>query len=314
MKFLTFSFLFLFSLSLFAQKTSDSTLSPSPDSFTPIENSLFWEISGNGLKKPSYLFGTIHLIPKDSFFIPEVMKERMPEADRLLLEIEMDMGSMLTAALGAFKPSEKSLKEVLSPDDYAYLKGFIEDSLPARGGVYGMGSISMKSIERQKPIFTMQQISSMYCTEMSMDTEESVMYEMHLAEEFKNTERPVGGLETAADQLNAFDAIPLEEQAQQLVDAVRKPGEMCGGFGELVSIYRSQNLQRLMEATTADPTMGNHLDVLLYNRNRNWIPVIEGYLKSEVVLIAVGAGHLAGEFGVVNLLREQGFVVKPLRD
>jgi len=81
-----------------------------------------------------------------------------------------------------------------------------------------------------------------------------------------------------------------------------------------VSIYRSQDLEKLMEATTADPAMGNHLDVLLYNRNRNWIPVIEDYLKSEVIFIAVGAGHLPGEYGVVNLLREQGYVLKPLRD
>lgn len=315
MKLLSFLVLFQLSLSLFSQEISANSDSLSQDTFLPIENSLFWEISGNGLKKPSYLFGTIHLIPKDSFFIPFIMKERMPEADRLLLEIEMDMGSMLTAALGAFQPNEKSLKEVLSPEDYAYLKSFVEDSLPSTGGgLFGLGGISMDGINRQKPIFTMQQISSMYCGDMSMDTDESVMYEMYLSEEFKNTERPVGGLETAADQLNAFDAIPLEEQAQQLMEAIRKPDEMCGGFGELVSIYRTQNLQKLMEATSSDPTMANHLDVLLFNRNKNWIPVIEKYLETEVVLIAVGAGHLAGRYGVVNLLREAGYRVKPLRD
>lgn len=315
MKFFTFLFCLLFTAFLFAQESPDSTLTDSSSTFTPIENSLFWEISGNGLKKPSYLFGTIHLIPEDSFFIQEVMRERMPEADRLLLEIEMDMGSMLTAAFGALTPSEKSLKEVLSSEDYAYLKSFIEDSLPSGGGgLFGLGGISMQSVERQKPIFTMQQISSLYCQDMSMESGESVVYEMYLSEEFKETERPVGGLETAADQLAAFDAIPMEEQAQQLIDAIRNPDEMCGGFGDLVSIYRSQDLEKLMEATTADPAMGNHLDVLLYNRNRNWIPVIEDYLKSEVIFIAVGAGHLPGEYGVVNLLREQGYVLKPLRD
>ncbi len=303
-------FLFLFIPGFFfAQEPQDSSRHTN---FPPTENALFWEISGKGLKKPSYLFGTIHLIPEDSFFIPDIVTERMPEADRLLLEIEMNMGSMMSAAMEAFIPSKKSLKELLSPEDYDLLRSFVEDSLPKSSGFLGLGGVSMESISRQKPIFAVQQISALYCQDKSEDEGESVIYEMYFADKFKETERPVSGLELASDQLAAFDAIPLEEQARQLVESIRHPETLCAGTGELVSIYRSQNLEKLMEATTADPLMGNHLDVLLYQRNRNWIPVIEEYLKEEVVFIAVGAGHLAGEFGLVNLLRRQGYVVRAL--
>jgi uncharacterized protein YbaP (TraB family) len=296
--------------SLLAQKPQ----SPNGEAYHPIENSLLWEITGKGLKRPSYLFGTIHLIPKDSFFISEVMRERMPEADRLVLEVELNMGTMLSSALEAFTPPAQSLSELLSEEDYAYLKSFVEDSLEGSGGFMGLGGVSMASIENQKPIFAIQQIASLYCSDMQVNNGESVMYEMYLADEFKMTERPVSGLETAGEQLAAFDKIPLEEQATQLMETIRNPGQMCGEFDRMVKVYRQQDLSTLMRLTSEDPGIGNHLDVLLDQRNKNWIPKIEEMLKGEVLFIAVGAGHLAGKNGVVNLLREQGYTLKPLRD
>ncbi len=310
---LAFTFLLLFGTKTQAQvhdslmvnvTVFDSSVVPE------IENSLFWEISGNGLKRPSYLFGTIHLIPQDSFFIPKIMEERMPEADRLVLEVSLDMGTMLSAALGAFKRPEKSLKEILSEEDYAYLKSFIEDSLPSSGGF----PMTMGLVEMQRPIFTAQQIASAYCDNGLDESGDQVMYEMYLAEEFKRTERPVSGLETAQDQLGALDRIPLEEQARQLMETIRNPGEMCGGMDELIAVYRRQDLSTLMELTGEDPGIGDHLDALLDNRNKKWIPEIEEMLKDEVIFVAVGAGHLAGRNGVVNLLKERGYTLTPLRD
>jgi uncharacterized protein YbaP (TraB family) len=169
----------------------------------------------------------------------------------------------------------------------------------------------MMMVDMMKPIFTSEQIASVFCS--NDESTEQVSYEMWLSEKFKEDERPITGLETAREQLSFLDKIPLEEQAKQLMETVKNPYEMCGQYGELIALYRNQDLNALMTMTSADPGMGDHMDVLLDQRNKNWIPKIEKMLEKETVFIAVGAGHLAGKNGVVNLLKAAGYTVKPLK-
>ena len=298
--------LFLFtSISSLSAQEVDSLQATDPE-VPAVENALLWEITGNGLRRPSYLFGTIHLIPKDSFFVTDVMQERMVEASRLVLEVELDGQAIFGSFFGMMLPPDQPLEKLLSAEDYEYLQSFMEDSMPDHGV-----ALPMMMVEKIKPIFSAQQIASSFCDGQA---EEQMSYELYLTEYFTEADLPVTGLETASEQMEALDNIPLEEQAAQLMETVRNPREMCGQYGEMVTIYRRQDLQSLMALTESDPTMGNHLDNLLDRRNKNWIPKINEMIKEDVLFIAVGAGHLAGENGVINLMRGQGYTLKPLKD
>lgn len=221
------------------------------------------------------------------------------------MEIEIDGEAIFEAFFGMMMPPDKSLDKLLNEEDYTYLMNFMKDSMPDSGSPMPM------MVEKIKPIFTAQQIASVFCSGTS---EEQLSYELYLTDYFKEADLPVSGLETAMEQMKALDNISLEEQAAQLMEVVRNPRESCGQYAEMVSIYRQQDLQALMDLTENDPGIGQHLESLLDRRNQNWIPKIREMLTEDVLFIAVGAGHLAGENGVVNLMRRQGFVMKPLRD
>ncbi|MEM6263717.1 MAG: TraB/GumN family protein [Bacteroidota bacterium] len=268
-------------------------------------NSLLWEISGNGLKRPSYLFGTIHLIPKEDFFFTDAMRERMGEADRLVLEVELDQSAIFGSMGSMMMTPPNSLKKLLTEEEYEEVKAFVQDSLPT--------PMPMMMFEMMKPIFSAQQITSLMCgVDLEPGNKGSSSYEFFLSDKFKDSDRPISGLETVQEQLSYLDKVPLKDQAAQLVEAVRDPRKNCGMFEDMVAVYTSQDLDALYQMTATDPGIGSYLDYLLNERNKNWIPRIQEMIKDEALFIAVGAGHLPGEEGVINLLRKAGYTLKPV--
>ncbi|MDX2247615.1 MAG: TraB/GumN family protein [Bacteroidia bacterium] len=266
----------------------------------PEEMGLFWEINRADLATPSYLYGTIHIIPKDSFFILPVVAEKLPLAQRLVLEIplDMNMGTILSSTMQMFIPDGKTLKSLMTPEDYDFLTIFMRDSL----------SSPLPFYQRIKPIFISQHISSNYCYPTDMES-----YELYFSALFKEQNKPVSGLETVSEQMTYLNDMTMEEQVSSLVAAIRNPREGCDLFGKMIATYRKQDLNELMKMMGASEEVGEHLDQLLDARNKKWISQIETLVKAESVFIAVGAGHLGGNNGVVNLLRNQGYQLTPLR-
>jgi uncharacterized protein YbaP (TraB family) len=83
---------------------------------------------------------------------------------------------------------------------------------------------------------------------------------------------------------------------------------------DLADVYRKQDLQKIDELTrSGDATVSNYLELLLYGRNRKWVHSLNTLLPEKSLLIAVGAGHLPGEHGVINLLKEKGYTLSPVK-
>ena len=119
--------------------------------------------------------------------------------------------------------------------------------------------------------------------------------------------------ETIEYQLSVFDSIPYKSQAEMLVETIKMGSEGSSSFQELVDMYKTQDIEA-MYMTMQDDQMGggDFEDVLLTNRNRNWIPIIDQMVREKPSFIAVGAGHLGGPHGVVRLLQEAGFTMTPI--
>ena len=264
-------------------------------------NSLLWRIQPPQADLPaSFLYGTIHIIPRDSFFLPSGLETAMETAEHLVMELplDMDMGSLMQSARSMLMPPGQRLQDLLSAEDYAYLQAYMRDSVATPIPFYQM----------LKPIFTLQQLSTGVCDPGG--AWES--YELFFSKRFGEMGKPVSGLETIAEQLAVLDSIPLADQAQSLMETVRAPRAGCEALQALIRHYRSQDLSALMRLTESDESFGSQREVLLDSRNRRWIARIEAILaEGKPVLIAVGAGHLAGPEGVIHLLRQAGYTVVP---
>ena len=274
-----------------------------------LENSLLWKITGNGLEKPSYLYGTIHIIDKDDFFLTDGTKRAIKEADQVSFEINLEEATGIGAQIGmmmqAFMKGGTTLEDLLSKEDYKMVDAhFTKMGLP------------LWILERIKPMF-LSVIASMDMSQLGGG--ETVSYEMEIAQRAKRRDLPMDGLETVEYQMSMFDSIPYDAQAKMLVDAIKMTqdtsAEVVNELDMMTEMYTSQNIMGMVQSIGDDAEgLGQFEDMLLRNRNRNWIPVMGKQMQGKTVLFAVGAGHLAGRNGVINLLREAGYEVVAVMD
>ena len=267
------------------------------------EKTLLWQISGNGLQKPSYLFGTIHMICAEDAVLSDSLKDIIKNSEQIYFEVDMDN---LMEMLGVMKKmkmrGDTTLADLLSSDDYKKVKDYFEDRPTL---------LPFADLQTYKPL-----LAASLLMEPGSHCSSSEAMEEVIMKEAKAHEKKIKGLESMAYQLSIFDTIPYKLQAEQLVkyvDAAKNHQDDSQDFDKLMQAYKEQDLDKLEEFTKAtDVGISSFTDVLLYNRNRNWVEKLKDLLPEHSMLIAVGAGHLPGDRGVINLLRKAGYTVKPV--
>jgi uncharacterized protein YbaP (TraB family) len=271
----------------------------------PQEKSLIWEIKGKGLNQTSYLYGTIHMIGKKDFFLSEGTKKSFDRARQVAFEIDMEEMSNIMALIPllmqSFMKNDTTLSDLLSKEEYAQVEAhFKKVGLP------------MMFLNRIKPMF----LSAMDPQSMGggMDKGDIVSYEMEFMEMAQAQKKPIEGLETAAFQMSMFDSIPYRVQAKMLLESIEsKEQEGDSQFDQLVELYKQQDIQAMQSMMDEDQTTNTYQNLLLGNRNRKWIPIMEKMMQNQATFFAVGAGHLGGAQGVIALLRAAGYSVEPIR-
>lgn len=279
-------------------------ISASPQT-TASTNTLLWRISGKNLTRPSYLFGTIHLVCANDLDLSQALKTAIKESDKVYLELDMDNLFEMMQALQKMKMrNDTTLSDLLSEADYKKVKAFFS----SRSSI-----LPFSILETYKPMLTASMIM-----QTSTDCENAISMEQIIMEEAKQESKEIKGMETMAYQLSIFDSIPYEVQAKQLVAFIsdNETEEKAGKeYDEMASAYRSQDLAKLEELVNKEEMgVGNFADLLLYNRNKNWVASMDKIFASNTAVIAVGAGHLPGEKGVINLLKKAGYKVEPMEN
>jgi uncharacterized protein len=292
----------------FGCKTSQKPYTYSAEQLVPTQKSLLWKIEGNGLKKPSFLFGTIHIIAKSELNLRPAVDQALKQSKYIVFEIDIkemtNIKSQFALLSKAFMPEGTTLRTLLSPEDYAYVRTHMDDtSLPAN------------MIEKMKPLFLSTLMGQSKDEGGSKEPTSSV--EMVLWKKAKKLNLPSAGLETTELQLSLFDKIPYKKQAEMLVESLRasKSGaETIGGsMDQLSAIYNAEDIQAMQELMD-DESMGmkGFENILLFDRNANWIQPMRDIMENQPAFFAVGAGHLGGTKGVIALLRKAGYKVEAL--
>ena len=261
-----------------------------------LENSTLWKIEGNELEKPSYLFGTIHITCNAT--LEDDVKKALDETTQIVMELDMDDPSMQMKMMKSiyFKDG-KTLKDFVSEEDYKSI-----DSL----FINNMG-MPVKMLEKVKPFF----LSSMFFPKMLDCPMQS--FEVELTKIAKEQEEEIYGLETLEEQIQVFDDIPLEDQYADLVRMAKDNLEYDKEtFSKMLKLYEEENITAILDMMDDDTnkTVSEHQDVLLKQRNENWISKISEYAKDQPTFFGVGAGHLPGKNGVIQLLRNAGYTVE----
>lgn len=307
----TFRFLFLTFVGIILMAFSGRAQELSAPDVAPVANlqdstkSLLWEVSGKDLTSPSWVYGTIHMIGADDYFLTKSTEEVFQKADLVTFEINMENMFSITTLLSmmgnAMMDNGTTLRDLLTDEEYQIVKKYFDEA--------GM------------PLFLFEKVKPLFLSSMTAGTGEGSIadggmksYEMEFMDMAKQQEKEMEGLETIEFQMGIFDSIPYKDQAQMLLQSIQSEGGEDDEFDKMVELYKSQDIQAMQAYFEGDEEMSNYEDVLLVKRNENWIPIMEEMMKKQTTFFAVGAGHLGGEKGVLNLLHQAGYQLKPIID
>lgn len=272
----------------------------------PVSKSLLWKISGNDLTEPSYLFGTYHLLGDG--FLTEVPEIETPfkNAKGVVVEMVIDSSKLLNISMMAVM-RDKKISTLLSPEDFK----LVSDTLEKISG------FSLKMMDMFKPSqvsAALVLLQSQKLNEKTLSKYPGIPLDVHFASAAKKNAIMLTPLETMEAQMKLLlDQFPVEEQARQLVDYVKNSNTFSKTHVDMLNLYLQKDLDalsKLMESIPED-LMGNS-DYLLKDRNEKWMKTLPPLMRSGSQFIAVGAGHLPGEDGMLSLLQKAGYQVTPV--
>ncbi len=274
-------------LILFAQKDS-------------VENALLWKITGTDVKKASYIFGTIHVVPQSDFFFNEKMKGIFTSTKELIMETDMDISPEIQLQMmqNMMLPEGKSLSDYMEKKDYDKYMIYLKDSLK-------ISALNMFLLPKIKPLFSFSLI-------LQEKLEHPVSYEMYFQKLAKQNKMNISGLESLQEQMDIINSIPIQEQINLLSDSSNYETDVMKGYYEMLEIYKSQQINKLHDLANDEKLIQKYSARLINNRNKYWLSLIEEKVKQHPCFIAVGAGHLAGADGLITLLRKMGYRLEPV--
>jgi uncharacterized protein len=249
--------------------------------------SIFWKISGNGLTKPSYLYGSIHMIAQKDFFLLDSLEEIFNSCDEIILEVDMDEPDFMQRTQQLMFMPNNSISDFLDVREYQLLDDFFKDSL----------NLSLVQFQNIKPFFLTQFIIPKIINEPISS------YEMTFLQMAKNQQKELTGLESIEEQMGSLDKIPFDKQATLVLESIIEFNESREIYSKLIESYKNKDFIELYDLLfESSKELEEFEQLLLIDRNKKWIPQIENKINKKSCFIAVGALHLEGKNGLVKLL------------
>ncbi|HLT71727.1 MAG TPA: TraB/GumN family protein [Cyclobacteriaceae bacterium] len=269
------------------------------------ENALFWKISGKGIDKASYLFGTYHLLAGGYLAeVPEVGKA-FEQADGIVVETELDSSKMFQL-MPMMVMSGKKLSDLVNEADYALITAEVEKTTGA----------SMDMLAQFKPVSVTFMLTVAYAHQedgSELNKYEGPPIDNYFVNVGRRNKKPIATFETMEEQVRiVFDHDPVEDQARQLVEFVRSKEDMIQAQSDLLKMYLNQDLDGLYKLYKKYEKQFGDASYLLDDRNVEWMKKLPGMLEKGNQFIAVGALHLAGDASLIRLLRKSGYTLTPV--
>lgn len=274
---------------------------------------LLWKVSGNGLSKPSYIFGTHHLVPlsvKDSIVgLSEAQESTQQVYGELKMSDIQSKASIENMQKMMMIQNDTTLQSLLTPEEYKSVNQFCKEYL----------MLDLDLVPKIKPAALLNNIVVAAYVKHIGNFNSQEQLDTYFQNQAIQKGKKVEGLETSDFQFNLlFNSSSLVRQARLLMCAFNDIDRGVENLKELTAAYMKQDLnamQRISEERSEDmcDPLPEEEDNMNYNRNKAWIGKLEVAMKDTPTLVVVGALHLPGEKGLLNLLSQQGYTVSPVR-
>lgn len=274
---------------------------------------LLWKISGNGLEKPSYVFGTYHLAPlgiKDSIAaLPQAMNETTQVYGEVVMSEMMSPAFMQSMQQQMMMPKDSTLQSLFTPEQYEEVGKVVKENM--------MADIAM--LAQLKPAAISQQLTVILYMRHTPGFNPQEQLDNYFQQQAQQQGKKVGGLETVQSQIDIlFNSQTLKRQAELLHCMAHDIDRTVGQVKRVIAAYQKQDLKIVLQllaerhGDACDPLPGE-MEALIDNRNKAWAEKMPAIMSEAPTLFVVGAGHLPGDNGLLNLLQQQGYTLEDLK-
>lgn len=280
---------------------------------------LLYKISGKTLKQPSYIIGTYHLAPISFIDSVKGIRTAMKETAQVCGELDMqDMmkpENMQKVQAAMLMPEGQTLKSLLTADELKRVNAMLKSVF----GADMSNPMVEQQIGRMTPQALTTQVSIMLCMKKHRNFNPAEQFDSYFQQEAKKAGKPLIGLESLDFQIKTlYRGMSMERQKQLLLCTADNLEKNEKQTEDMIDAYFAQDLKRMLklieekEGTACDSTPEEET-ALIFGRNANWLTKMPAIMSARSTLFVVGAGHLPGERGVLELLSKAGYKVEGIK-
>jgi uncharacterized protein len=267
------------------------------------EKSLLWKVRSG--PNTITILGSIHFLKKENYPLKKNIETALDSAKKLVLEINLQ-------ATDAQKNQQVVMEKAVNRDGSTLQQNISAETFALTEEKARDLGIDVSSLSPFKPWFVALTLSSLKLQKLGLDPTYGV--DRHLAERAKKSGKPISGLETFELQIEVFDGLSPRDQESMLRETLQDMDALEKSADRIVQAWLKGDTpsleESLLSGMRAYPAL---FQKLIVDRNRRWLPEIERMIKQgENPLIVVGAAHLVGKDGVIELLKQRGYTVEQL--
>jgi uncharacterized protein YbaP (TraB family) len=262
------------------------------------KKSLLWRISGNGLDKSSYLFGTIHILDSAYYFLDDTTIEQLKRSDKVIFENDLDEPGYQQQTLQLAMMENDSLTQYLTENEFAELEAFFKNEF----------NFPLKAVKKMKPFYVASLAGALSFPKNSKS------YEAELLKLANKYDKEILGITNTEIENKIISQIPMIIQTNQIWKAIE---EFENGFPqkhEIMKAYQKRDISQIYSIMKEDSSEEDELiyDLMFPKRHEIWVPNMIQLMEKNSCFFAVGVGHLPGEQGLLEWFKKEGYKVRPV--
>lgn len=277
---------------------------------TAAHSQLLWRVTDSNTGKTSYVFGTHHFAPLSMLESIKGLDAALRNADKVYGELDMQAAMDPSALMGMqqmmMAPADSTIDKVLTAKQLA--------DLNMAWAKYGTDQIPLNALYVLKPAGLSTQLAALMSAKVLPDINVGQGIDNELQVRARKAGKPVAGLETMEFQTQMLLGDPISKQAEDLVKTIEDIDAEAGKLVRLTNAYLAQNYKDIeticAESVLKDPESS---EKMIISRNNNWMKQLAPEMKNTNLLVVVGAGHLVGDKGILNQLKQAGYIVTPVK-
>lgn len=260
---------------------------------------LFWKVTGNGLERESYILGTMHDAPVSMIDEIPGLNDAIQNCDLAIGEVDKNDQGPQIDMMELMVPPDNTLDKLLSPEDYHIVEKVVNERLESTG-------VTMDQLLMFRPgLIRILAMDTDLSARSDSDSEE-MHFDIAILERAAAAGHATMGFETEAEHVEWLVRAPLKDQARWLLSMCKNYDNQEG----LDEAYINQDATVTFESRVTDE---GYRDFFVNQRNRNWAEKLDELMPEKSCLVCVGAAHLSGEKGLLQLLRDRGYTVEPVQ-